>query len=135
MQVSELEDLADKLRMKAKKDPELTETSKQCHGKVQALKGDDGVKDKYLDFIAMVEEQLAFLNTQTKDQVVINTLISRAWNHPFCVRCSHITFMPLKVDYEQIRDTTSKVFDWDKALTVHADNCKTWISSKKGLVN
>jgi len=43
--------------------------------------------------------------------------------------------MPLKVDYELIKLMTSKIFDWDKALTVHADNCKSWISAKKGLVN
>ena len=72
MQVSELDDLSDKLRMKAKVVVELAVTAKECKSKVQALKGDDGVKDKYMDFIEEIDENLALLNKQSKEQVVIN---------------------------------------------------------------
>lgn len=72
MQVCELEDLSDKLRIKAKVVVELAGTAKECKGKVLALKGDDGVKDKYMDFIEEIDENLALLNKQSKEQVVIN---------------------------------------------------------------
>jgi hypothetical protein len=70
--VCELEDLSDKLRIKAKVVPELGGTSKECKSKVLALKGDDGVKDKYMDFIEEIDENLALLIKQSKEQVVIN---------------------------------------------------------------
>ena len=72
MQVSELDDLSDKLRMKAKVVVELAVTAKECKSKVLALKGDDGVKDKYMDFIEEIDENLASLTKQSKEQVVIN---------------------------------------------------------------
>ena len=76
MQVSELDDLSDKLRMKAKVVVELAVTAKECKSKVQALKGDDGVKDKYMDFIEEIDENLASLTKQSKEQVVINIVIT-----------------------------------------------------------
>ena len=76
MQVSELDDLSDKLRMKAKVEVELAVTAKECKSKVQALKGDDGVKDKYMDFIEEIDEKLASLTKQSKEQVVINIVIT-----------------------------------------------------------
>ena len=76
MQVCELEDLSDKLRMKAKVVVELAVTAKECKSKVLALKGDDGVKDKYMDFIEEIDENLASLTKQSKEQVVINIVIT-----------------------------------------------------------
>ena len=76
MQVSELEELSDKLRMKAKVVVELAVTAKECKCKVMALKGDDGVKDKYMDFIEEIDENLASLTKQSKEQVVINIVIT-----------------------------------------------------------
>ena len=76
MQVSELDDLSDKLRMKAKVVVELAVTAKECKSKVQALKGDDGVKDKYMDFIEEIDEKLTSLTKQSKEQVVINIVIT-----------------------------------------------------------
>ena len=76
MQVSELDDLSDKLRMKAKVVVELAVTAKECKSKVLALKGDDGVKDKYMDFIEEIDEKLASLTKQSKEQVVINIVIT-----------------------------------------------------------
>ena len=76
VQVSELDDLSDKLRMKAKVEVELAVTAKECKSKVQALKGDDGVKDKYMDFIEEIDEKLTSLTKQSKEQVVINIVIT-----------------------------------------------------------
>ena len=76
MQVSELDDLSDKLRMKAKVVVELAVTAKECKSKVHALKGDDGVKDKYMDFIEEIDEKLTSLTKQSKEQVVINIVIT-----------------------------------------------------------
>jgi len=74
--VSEPDDLSDKLRMKAKVVVELAVTAKECKSKVQALKGDDGVKDKYMDFIEEIDEKLTSLTKQSKEQVVINIVIT-----------------------------------------------------------
>ena len=134
VQVGELEDLADKLRLKAKRDEALAGPSNDTQLRLQALKGDDGIKDRYMDFIDQVDSKAADFGNQNSNEVVIN--IANIWNlFRSLFNCNHITCMLLKVDFAQLKDMTSKVVDWDKALTVHAESCKTWISSKKGLVN
>ncbi len=41
----------------------------------------------------------------------------------------------LKVDLDLVNELTAKTADWNKALELHAEQCKAWVSSKKGLVN
>ena len=69
MQVCELEDLSDKLRIKAKVVVELAGTAKECKSKVLALKGDDGVKDKYMDFIEEIDENLVSSPSSLKNKL------------------------------------------------------------------
>ena len=44
-------------------------------------------------------------------------------------------FTFFEVDMDRVKDMSAKTLEWDKALGVHAEQCKQWISLKKGLVN
>ena len=74
LQVGELEDLADKLRLKAKKDEALAGPSSDTLLRLQALKGDDGIKDRYMDFIDMVDSKATDILKQNSNEVEIHLL-------------------------------------------------------------
>ena len=67
--VVELEVLSDKMRIKSKKHPEIKPTNDETLGKLGKLKGENGIKYQYLEFVEQSEEELDSFSKNTKEAV------------------------------------------------------------------
>ena len=69
IQVTALEELGDKLRMRAKKNESLKETHDDTQTRLHALKGDGGIKERMMEFCEMVEDFLEQADGKNKEEV------------------------------------------------------------------
>ena len=67
--VVELEGLSDKMRIKSKKHPEIKPTCDETLGKLDKLKGENGIKYQYLEFAEQSEEELDSFSKNKKEAV------------------------------------------------------------------
>ena len=67
--VVEMETLCDKMRVKAKKVPEIKPAADETIGKLEKLKGENGIKYQYLEFAEQSEEELDSFSKNKKEAV------------------------------------------------------------------
>ena len=67
--VVEMETLCDKMRVKAKKVPEIKPAADETIGKLEKLKGENGIKYQFLEFLEQSEEELENMSKNTKEAV------------------------------------------------------------------
>ena len=64
-----METLCDKMRVKAKKVPEIKPAADETIAKLEKLKGENGIKYQYLEFAEQSEEELDSFSKNKKEAV------------------------------------------------------------------